>query len=218
MGFGDDKFELLLPTYFVESEKNRLREALKQFIPVGRSEIDYSFFYKDFNYAYFMQADLVREIRFAIWNDQNTSYDKGYTEAIIISNTCDLSAENVRQSGNKECLFAPLVDFASYISDLKANGLSDLKIQEFSNKIKSQLVTNIFYLPFENHEKKEFIVLLDHVFWFPTSELNTYLEKIEDNRITSLNYFGFYLFMLKLSYHLCRLPEEDDRGKHHMNN
>lgn len=212
MAFGDDKFELILPNYLVDPDKSRLRDALKQFIPSERgNEINYTNFYKNYQHAYFMQSDLVKEIRISQWDDESTSYKKGYTDAIIISNTCDISFENKQELNLKECLFAPLIDFSVYLEDLKNAGYTQEKIDIFSKTVKAQLRTNIFYLPLHSKEDKEYIVLLDNVFWFPSSELNSYITDIENNRITSLSYFGFYLFILKLSYHLCRLPEQCDR-------
>jgi hypothetical protein len=212
MAFGDDKFELILPTYLVDPDKSRLRDALKQFIPEGRgSEINYANFYRNYQHAYFMQSDLIKEIRIAKWDDESASYKKGYTDAIIISNTCDISFENKQELNVKQCLFAPLIDFNLYLEDLKQAGYNQEKVRVFASNVKAQLRTNIFYLPLHFKEEKEYIVLLDNVFWFPTSELNSYINNIEENRITSLTHFGFYLFILKLSYHLCRLPEQCDR-------
>jgi hypothetical protein len=210
MAFGDDNFELLLPSYLVDPEKSRLKDALKQFTPEEKGkDIDYTNFYKAFQYDYFMQSDLVKEIRLGKWNDVEAEYEKVYTDAIIISNTCDISFENKRDVNTKQCLFAPLIDFNEYLKDLQNEGYKQDQISGFSQAVKAQLKTNIFYLPTKGN--KEYIALLDNVFWFPTEELNSYLEKIDENRITSLSHFGYYLFILKLSYHLCRLPEQCDR-------
>jgi hypothetical protein len=212
MSFGDDKFENILPPYLTSTEKERLQNALKQFYPDNRgNEIDYTKFYKTYQHEYFMQADLLKEIRLAIWDEPATTYNKGYTDAIIISNTCDISFENKRDVGAKECLFAPIVDFQQYLANLKIAGYGEDRIKAFSHAVKTQTKSNIFYLPHHFKEQKEYIALLDNVFWFPTSELNSFLSDIEENRITSLSHFGYYLFILKLSYHLCRLPESCDR-------
>ncbi len=212
MAFGNDNFELILPSYLVDPEKSRLKDALKQFTLEERGkEIDYSNFYKAFNHSYFMQSDLIKEIRLGKWNDEAAIYEKVYTDAIIISNTCDISFENKHDVNTKQCLFAPLIDFKEYLSDLTKAGYNQEKIDSFSIAVKTQLRTNIFYLPSNHKDNKEYIVLLDNVFWFPTEELNSYLNEIEENRIVSLSHFGYYLFILKLSYHLCRLPEQCDR-------
>ena len=126
MQFGDDKFQMILPSYLVEPDKSRLRDALKQFIPgENNGEINYSDFYRNYQHAYFMQSDLVKEIRIAQWDDDSASFQKGYTDAIVISNTCDISFENKRELNAKQCLFAPLIDFTVYLSDLKEAGYSE---------------------------------------------------------------------------------------------
>ena len=155
--------------------------------------------------------DLVKEIRVSKWNDEKAIYEKVYTDAIIVSNTCDISFENKHDVNTKQCLFAPLVDFKEYLLDLEKAGCKPEKIESFSTAVKAQLRTNIFYLPTNHKDGKEYIVLLDNVFWFPTTELNSYIDNIDENRISTLSHFGYYLFILKLSYHLCRLPEQCDR-------
>lgn len=211
MAFGDN-FESLLPSYLVNSEKGRLKKSLTQFIDKGsKNEIDYSNFYKDYNHNYFMQSDLIREIRFAFWDENEKIFIKKYTDAIILSNTCDISFDNHHTVNVKECLFAPIIELSEYISDLHESGMEKEKVQQFVGTIKSQQISNIFYLPINNRNDKEYIALLDNVFWFPAKELKLYSEDININKISSLGYFGYYLFILKLSYHLCRLPEQCDR-------
>jgi hypothetical protein len=212
MPFGDDHFQLLLPPYLVEPEKTRLKEALKQFMPEYRGlQVDYANFYKKYYHNYFMQSDLVKEIRLPFWNAVTGTYTKSYTDAIIVSNTCDISYQNNRDVNPKQCLLAPILDFREYMQDLQKQGYDEPKVKAFEQNVKSQLLTNIFYLPAHFTAGKEYIALLDRIFWFPIGELHSYIGTIEDDRIISLSHYGFYLFILKLSYHLCRLPEQCDR-------
>jgi len=211
MSFGDN-LESLLPNYLVDGNKGRLIDSLKQFIGEGlRSEIDYSAFYKDYQNNYLMQSDLIREIRFAFWDENEKIFQKKYTDAIILSNTCDISFDNNHSINEKQCLFAPIIELSEYHSDLKGSGLEEEKLIQFIKTIKSQQISNIFYLPANYNNKKEYIVLLDNIFWFPIKELKAYSEDMDANKISSLGYFGYYLFILKLSYHLCRLPAQCDR-------
>jgi hypothetical protein len=210
MAFAEE-ISSLLPSYLVEPEKSRLREALLQFHNRNSEAIEYSNFYKDFAHPFFLQSDLLKEIRFAEWDESTSVFLKAYTDAIVISNTCDITVENKRTLNRKECLLAPLVDLQVYLRDLEIEGYDGERLKEFSRVIRSQLSTNIFYLPSNYKDSKEYIVLLDNLFWFPTQELNSYIEEIEQTRIASLSQFGHYLFCLKLSYHLCRLPEQCDR-------
>src|SRR5205085_1763072 len=103
MEFGDDYFQNLLPSYLTETESGRLKDALKQFLPEHRGrDIDYNDFYRNYQNNYFLQADSIREIRFPFWNPEITSYEKLYTDALIISNTCDISIDNTREYNKKE--------------------------------------------------------------------------------------------------------------------
>ena len=211
MAFGDD-FDLILPNYLINEDKARLKDALKQFTFNEKGkEIDYTNFYKSYGHTYFMQSDLVKEIRMSFWNEDESVFEKIYSDAIILSNTCGISFENTHSINSKQCLFAPLIDFNEYLKDLSGAGYGKDKLEQFTQTVKAQLVTNLFYLPTLNNHTKEYVVILDNVFWFPANELNTYIDDIKENRITSLSHFGYYLFILKLSYHLCRLPEQCDR-------
>ena len=157
-----------------------------------------------------MQSDMVREVRNSFWDEDKMEYFKDYPDAIIISNTCDISNDNKRDISEKQCLMAPIIEMSEYLTDLTDKLKDEIKIKNFIKTVKAQLITNLFYLPEVNG--KDYIVHLDKIFTFPTSELNSeYLKNIADNRIASLSLFGHYLFVLKLSYHLCRLPEVCDR-------
>lgn len=209
MSFGEN-LDKLLPPYLASSEKSRLKDALAQFMPEHRGkEISYNEFYKTYNADCFRQADLVKDIRFARWNDKTTEFEKKYVEAIIISNTCDISFDNQREVNEKQCLFAPLMNFSNFISGMKSRGIPSDRIDSHITNIKAQLISNILYLP--EHNGLEYIALLDQVFWFPVKELHSFLDTLEEERIASLSHYGYYLFLLKLSYHLCRLPEQCDR-------
>ena len=84
-------------------------------------------------------------------------------------------------------------------------------LEEIVKSIKLQTTSNILYLPSNLVSGKDYICHLDKAFWFPIEELNSYLPGIAQTRIASLDYFGYYLFLVKLSYHFCRLPEEKQR-------
>ncbi len=208
--FEYNNFEKLLPSYLASAEKERLKKELIQFSYDSEGkEIRYNDFYLSSNPNNFFQSDLVREIRFPIWKDDDRVYIKKYTDAIILSNSCDISSSNKRNSNKKETIFAPLIDLSEYQIDLKKEGYNNSQIDTNIKNIRKQLVSNIFYLP--SIDGKEYVAFLDRIFAFPTLELIEYEKNINDNRVASLSNFGYYLFILKISYHLCRLPEEQDR-------
>jgi hypothetical protein len=211
MAFGED-FNSLFPSYLVGSEKNRLTEALKQFyFKNGPKSIDYTGFYKSSFNDYFIQSDLVRQIRMPFWDDKECEFIKSFPDALILSNTCDLSVDNHREFNTKECVLAPLVELGEYINEMLDFNFTADKIKEHIDKIKSQQISNLFYLPPNKGLHPEYIVKFDQVYWFPSIELSHFTNDLAKNRIASLSLFGHYLFILKLSYHLCRLPEDGHR-------
>jgi hypothetical protein len=211
MPFDDNNWNQLFPVYINGELKDRLKNALVQFRKEANvSEINYDDFYFLQLRDYFMQSDVVKEIRLPFWN--GSEFEKTYSDSIVLTNTCDISVENLRGINVKQCLFAPLLEFSTFIADIvDSKEFTEEQVKQHIDNIKKQLISNIFYLPPNHKDGKEYIVLLDNIFWFPTEELHTYLPTINEDKFISLNHFGYYLFMLKLSYHLCRLPETCDR-------
>ena len=158
-----------------------------------------------------MQGDLIYDIRCPFWDNQSECYSKGYTNAIILTNTCDISADNSRSVNPKECILAPLIDLQDQIEILQERNINKSQIQTFVTSIRSQEITNIFYLPHTPGNGREYIAILDKIFWVNTSEINALLKTLKEDRIGTLNLYGFYLFLLKLSHHICRFPEDNDR-------
>lgn len=216
MKFGEDNFELLLPSYLTSDQKNRLKDSLSQFTvsrgtdkPTGN--LDYSNFITKQVCDNFKQSDLVYQIRYPHLNDETFEFEKYYTTAIVLSNTCDISDENSHTLNKKQCVLAPVIELDIYIEALKKiDSFSAEGLTSFLSELKLQRITNIFYIS-ENGEK-EYIALLDKIFWFPTEELNSYLENIHENKLFSLTQFGYYLFLLKLTFHFSRFPESLDRA------
>jgi hypothetical protein len=210
--FGDDHFEKILPPYLTSPDKSRLKEGLEQFNPENSTkEIKYDNFYQDDIDSYFKQSDLIAEVRFPEWDESHRQYNTLYGDAMLLSNTCDINPDNQRNANAKQSLFAPIIDLPEYLSDLRRNGYSDAQMQTFEADIKRQRITNILYLPPYKANGPSYIVLLDYIFRFPTLELRGLLMNIAEEKIKSLSHFGYYLFIFKLSYHLCRVPEEKER-------
>jgi hypothetical protein len=108
---------------------------------------------------------------------------------------------------HKQVVLAPIIEMAQYLEEIS----NEQGLEEMVKSIKAQTISNILYLPSNLMSGKDYICHLDKAFWFPTEELHSYLSDIEQTRIASLDYFGYYLFLVKLSYHFCRLPEEKQR-------
>lgn len=215
MKFGQDNFELLLPNYLTSEDKSRLKDSLAQFTiqrerDNPNSELDYSNFITRQDCTYFKQSDLVYQIRYPHLNEENFEFEKFYTTAIVLSNTCDISDQNAHSLNKKQCVLAPIIELSKYIESLREiDSFSDDRLASFLNELKLQRITNIFYI--SDNGGEEYIALLDKIFWFPTEELNSYVQDISENKVFSLTHFGYYLFLLKLTFHFSRFPEALDR-------
>jgi hypothetical protein len=130
---------------------------------------------------------------------------------MLLSKTCDINPDNPRKTNTKQSIFAPIFNFREYLHDLKENGVSGSQISSFEIEVKRQRITNVFYLPPFKKDGPDYIALLDQPFWLPSTHLNSRLPHINEDKIKSLADFGFYLFIFKISYHFCRLPEVADR-------
>jgi hypothetical protein len=209
--FDKHHLERLLPDYLSKAEKGRLLKALEQFQEQGSwNNTSYAHFYLSRKPDYFLQGDLLRGIRQAIWNPITEEFQKIYAHALILSNTCDLDATNERVIP-KDVVLAPLTPFSDFVEELSLLVTNKTKLATIIQGVKSQTYSNVFYLPSHPQSNQDFVCFFDNAFWFPTEELTAYLPNIEQIRLQSLDYFGYYLFLVKLSYHFCRLPEEKQR-------
>lgn len=198
--------ENLLPTYLSRTDKESVKDVLNKFKKNHSFQELYDKFYLSQKTAHFLQGDVMAYVRFPFWNKESSRFEKKYIPAMIVSNTCDMERENVR-SVPKEVMFAPCI---------KINEYSKL-IPEKSKKntienIKQQLYSNLFYLPpISLSNDEEYIVELDSIFTFPEAEFHKISDELIHTRIATLSDISYYLLIVKLSYHLCRLPKEKHR-------
>ncbi len=197
----------LMPDYLSDTQKSRLRDGLKQFNDDSVINKNYTHFYSQRKNEIFLQGDLIKQLRFPSFNYDDGSYKKRYFDAVIISNTCDIDGAN-KTSIPKNVLLAKAIPLNEYISELENIGISNLS--DKIRHLKNQMFSNLLYLPVTK-SSIEYVVLLDDISQVSKDELNQLVGDIESNRIEALDYFGYYLFIFKLSYHLCRMPQEDYR-------
>lgn len=201
-----DKLDSILPSYLTEQKKDRIKDGLRQFVDKELKHKHYTDFYLPNPSDFFLQGDLIKEIRFPIFDKSKGTYDKKYYDAIIISNACDIDFK--QREIPKNVMLAMAIPFDEFKNDLAKRG-----IKSFDDKliqVKNQMFTNLFYLP-SNSKHDGYIVPLDYIAQISIEELESLKSNISKNRISSLDHFGYYLFMFKLSFHFCRLPEEHYR-------
>ena len=122
---------------------------------------------------------------------------------IVLSNSCDVSMDNERAMPPK-IAFAPLVRLSKIEQRFEQKITSKQQISDRISAIRTQSVTNVFYLPPDGVLDEEYVALLDDIHSMP-------LSAFKPEKFFTLSMAGFYLFIFKLSVHFCRLHEQVDR-------
>jgi hypothetical protein len=216
MPFNSTFLDTLLPGYLTDADKNRLRSALEQFKSTGTNtdiEERLPFYHAPNRAETLWQGDLVRNIPICYFDIANKLFETDISDGIILTNTCDMDNDSKNRVLEKNVLFAPIINLSDYEADLGNSKIPAERVKIILKDIKSQQYSNIFFLPKNIYDNNnEYIAFLDQISWLPIE----YVKKIEQHkdkdRIASLQHLGFYLFIMKLSYHLCRLPEDTHRN------
>lgn len=210
MSLSSYSFDEMLPSYLTNTAKGRIKVALEQFFS-DKDHIDYSDFYTLEKHSFLMQSDILHSIVGIDWNAVERRYETGFIPALLVSNSCDVTLENDRSINSKEALFAPIIPVKEYLEYAKGDGSSEAQVTNFYNILKRQEYTNLFYLPNNPVNGKDYIVRLDKIHWVPQTELVETLRDLDNQRFISLSDWGYYLYLTKLSLHTCRVPEEIER-------
>lgn len=129
-------------------------------------------------------------------------------KGILLSNSCDIDPNNIRELPTK-ITFAPIIRLNLYEGLLKSKISDPKRISDKILAIKSQRITNLFYLPKGSGLDEEYVALLDDVHTIP---YNKFVGQENQIKLFTLNQVGFYLFLFKLSVHFCRFHEKIDRN------
>lgn len=198
MDLNIDQLKDQIPYYLTREQKDGLIKALSDF----PEKMNY--------YTMLHKEDLLQGDGWSSLTIINFySCEKKNVKGIIVSNSCDISMENPRDTPPK-VIFSPIIKLDGYIQKLKESGLAIHKVEDKLRAIKEQKITSIFYLPKQSILDGDYIALLDdthsmpaHIFWHNTDK----------QKIFTLSQVGFYLFIMKLSIHFCRFHENVIRDK-----
>lgn len=215
--FNEEYFEKALPSYLTDTVKGRLKEGLKQFKRTesgSREEWSpkvYTDFYLSRMKPHLLQGDVIPSIRFPQWDSSIGLFEKDYVLGMCVSNPCDMETDTKNRNIDKQVLFAPMVELIEFLTDISQDEIEVNQLRSIEIAIKDQEFSNLFYFPPSPVDGKEYVAILDQIFWFPSEEFAAVTPELLENRVLSLSMFGYYLFILKLSYHFCRLPETEER-------
>lgn len=126
---------------------------------------------------------------------------------LVLSNSCDIDPVNHRDVPAR-VLFAPLVKLSAFEALLRLSGIASEKIEAKLSAIRSQRVSNFFYIPAGHHAQEEYVVRFDEAQSMP---LSVHADT-ERQKLFTLSNTGFYMLVFKLSVHFCRLQERVQRG------
>lgn len=185
-----EELAVFLPQYLTSIEKDALFSELKK-IPA-----DFIFYDSTNQFANdFLQGDGWKgftAINFHTRESRNVS-------GVIISNSCDIDPAN-EEDHPRNVLFAPIIELADYQSLLIANNSPD--IERKLALIRSQRITDIFYLP-ANGQSGESMILLDDIHLHP---LDHFVLQAK-SKLFTMTMTAFYVFVIKLSIHFHRVKE-----------
>ena len=182
-----------IPYYLSKNAKENLAKALDRF----PREIDYYIDrYKDEP----LQGDGWTSVDIFRFEDGV----KKSIRALLLSNSCDVAPEHKRNLPTR-LSFASMVKLGRYIDLLVCAGLDQKQIEAKVLAIKEQRVTSLVYLPKGAELDEDYVALLDDIHTVPSQAFGLRNEK---RKLFTLSNIGFYLFILKLSVHFCRLHEE----------
>ena len=201
MDLGDD-IRLYLPQYLSEDKLETLKRQLKAF-GEGHDTGEY-FTEKLKQEACLFQGDGVSAL---MCNLPDTNLR--HAPVMLLSNTCDMDMRNVRLNPCR-LMYAPILNLEKYVAVLGKRGFSQARIDNHVADIKAQIVSQILYLPTAILWGHDSIVLFDRAISLPLTKEN--LDECIRTRSFSLSNYGFYLLLLKLSYHFTRIQEKVDRS------
>lgn len=129
------------------------------------------------------QGDIIENLPFRIYDHEGNEHSF-LTKGLLLSNTCDAA-------NDESILFAPLLP----LNELSADKNALIKNQNF----------RLLYFP--DSVLSDFAVDLSIINSYNKEIINNSIETGRLQKILSLNDFGYYLFLSKLTVHLMR-PED----------
>jgi len=127
---------------------------------------------------------------------------------VILTNSCDNSSENER-AYPLNLIICPLIRMSRYEGMLRGLGRDDQWISSHFASVRNQDITNIFFLPQGGNLEEDSLIRFDHVQSQSPDEFRASEKRV---RLFTLSQQAFWLFLVKLSTHFCRIGEGIERS------
>ncbi len=191
-----------IPYYLTAGDRQVLVDALKAISNGGTADYFLSQ-YRDSFRADILQGDGWRGFQLFKFE----TGERRSIQGLVMSNTCDVEPGNARDIPAR-VTFAPLVRLAAYELALRASGIAVKKVDEKLASIRAQKTTNMFFLPRGGPLMEDHVARLDDVHSMPVA---AHVGAQGREKLFTLSNTGFYMLVLKLSVHFCRLQEKVNR-------
>ncbi|WP_124295811.1 hypothetical protein [Acetobacter pasteurianus] len=202
MNFDTSTLEQQIPYYLTAEDRQVLVRELEAISQGGSAEYILSDYRDNFK-SEMLQGDGWKGFQLYIFKKKSLKSVSG----LILSNSCDIETKNLRDTPAR-VTFCPLVKLNKYQEVLKKAQLPEEKIQQKISAIRSQKITNIFFLPAGRWGTDDYIIRFDDIYSMLVKDFH---ENQECEKIFTLSNTGFYMLLLKLSIHFCRFQEKVDR-------
>ncbi|MFZ5708815.1 MAG: hypothetical protein ACOY4T_03890 [Pseudomonadota bacterium] len=202
MEFDAESLEKQIPFYLTADDQQVLVRELKAI--AGGGAADYLLGeYRDSFKDVMLQGDGWRGFQLFIFE----SGERRSVRGVVLSNSCDVDPENPRDVPAR-VIFAPLVKLSAYEALLASSGIDEVKVRAKIASIRAQKTTNVFFLPASGPLAEDYVVRLDEAHSMPVA---AHVGSADREKLFTLSNTGFYMLVLKLSVHFCRLQEKVNR-------
>ena len=191
-----------IPYYLTAEDQKVLLDELTAISRGGTAEYLLST-YRDSFKELMLQGDGWRGFQLFLFE----TGDRRSVRGIVLSNSCDVDPKNARDVPAR-VIFAPLVKLAAFEALLKASEIGAERVAAKIAAIKSQKTSNIFYLPAGGALDEDYVVRFDDAHNMPVA---SHAKSEDREKLFTLSNTGFYMLVLKLSVHFCRLHEKVNR-------
>jgi len=171
---------------------NNLKKAIEQFRFTGKTfDVCRSTPLEDLS-----QGDVFEEIPFRYINDEGKEITLK-RKAMLLSNTCDASR-------NSTLIFAALIPLDEFQKEYSS--MSD---------IKNNIITQLMYIPcnYTQNEAVDFGLINS----YSRIAFNQMLNLGKTNKIYSLNDYGFYMLLSKITMFFCRRQDVETEAERQKN-
>lgn len=198
-----EEIKLYLPKWLSADTEKEFYKCITQF----PKEVDHKNFYTEelIDDENLFQGDGIRDLLYI--NLPSERIDK--VSGVVLSNTCDISLSNERKFFAPRIVYSPIINMKRYRASLLKR-LSQDEVDGHVLSVRSQRITQIFYLPGREGVLEESLVFFDRVCSCKNSDIQR--KGLKNQRLFTLSDFGAYFFLMKLSMHFSRIQDKVQRG------